>query len=102
MSTITKTVTVQLQKTITISLPEEYSEPSIIEQWSNFIYPVKSIDDVFKYVAELAATGGAGASWNGIGELVEVDDHQFTDDAVCFSEDSTEITIDINNGDNNE
>ncbi len=62
-------VRVTIEKEIEIEFPEGFADPRYLHQFSNGLFDVDSLDDVFVYAAKLAAIDGGGVSWDGIGFL---------------------------------
>lgn len=64
-----KTMRVTIEKEITIEFPDSMLTPQFLEQFRDGLWPVASIDDVFKYAARMASDGGAGYDHDGLGLL---------------------------------
>lgn len=71
MEAMKKTVRVTIEKEIEIELtPAVFGGMTVEEYLAEFnrsLWPIESIDDVFKYAAEIAATGGDGYEHDGLG-----------------------------------
>ena len=64
-----KTIRVTIEKEITIEFPDNMLTPEYLQQFRSGLWPVESIDDVFKYAAREAADGGLGYEHDGLGLL---------------------------------
>lgn len=54
-----KTVTVVIEKEIEIAIPDELCSQEVIDEFSEFMFPIESADDLFEYVAAQIAMHGA-------------------------------------------
>lgn len=78
MEPIKHTVRVTIEKEIEVELtPAVFggmTQEEYLAEFRKGLWHVDSIDDVVKYAARIAATGGAGGEYDGIGRL----DHDFS------------------------
>jgi hypothetical protein len=66
---ITKKLRVTITKEIEISIPDSYASEQNIADWRSGLWDIDGVDDIFKHAAQMAATGYAGYSLDGLGRL---------------------------------
>jgi len=64
-----RTIRVTIEKEITIELPDEKLTPEFLVEFDEAMWPVDSIDDVFKYAARMAARELTGHNHDFLGLL---------------------------------
>ena len=67
-------VRVTIIKELELEFTEQFlggmTEEEFLKEFSKSLWPVDDMEDVFKYAASLAATGGGGFSHDGLGLLL--------------------------------
>jgi hypothetical protein len=71
---IVKKVRVTITKEIEVHLTDDMGTEEAIRDWNRGLWPIESVDDIAKYAAEQAATGGEGYNWDGLGILRRLGD----------------------------
>lgn len=74
--TIKRIIRVTIEKEIEIEFPAEFGGDEYLKNFCSGLWRVYSLDDVFKYAAEMAAHHGSGHSFDGLG-LLGQHDHQY-------------------------
>lgn len=66
-----KTVVVTVVKTLEIEIPDEILDPGAVERFSQYIYDIDSIDEIFEHTAYNIVNGNVGYTVDYIGLLGE-------------------------------
>lgn len=60
---------VTITKEIEIELPAGFSDPELIREWSESLWPIEGVEDIAAHAAEMAAKGFGGYELDGLGLL---------------------------------
>lgn len=69
MSDLVRTYRVTITKEIRIELPARFSDPELIREWSEALWPIEDAEDIAQHAAEMAAKGFGGYELDGLGLL---------------------------------